>query len=85
MEERGKRKIRTGAVVSDKMDKTATVEIESYYRHPLYKKILRKTKKLRVDDPQNELVTGDVVKLSETRPVSKTKRWRIVEVVRKAK
>lgn len=85
MEERGKRKIRTGAVVSDKMDKTATVEIESYYRHPLYKKILRKTKKLKVDDPLNELVTGDVVKLSETRPVSKTKRWRIVEVVRKAK
>ncbi len=85
MEERGKRKIRTGAVVSDKMDKTATVEIESYYRHPLYKKILRKTKKLKVDDPQNALVTGDVVRLSETRPVSKTKRWRIVEVVRKAK
>jgi small subunit ribosomal protein S17 len=85
LEERGKRKIRTGAVVSDKMDKTATVEIESYYRHPLYKKILRKTKKLRVDDPKNELVTGDVVRLSETRPVSKTKRWRIVEVVRKAK
>ena len=85
MNERNDRKVRVGKVVSDKMDKTATVEIESYYRHPLYKKILKKTKKLKVDDPQNELVTGDVVRLSETRPVSKTKRWRIVEVVRKAK
>jgi 30S ribosomal protein S17 len=84
LEERGKRKIRTGTVVSDKMDKTATVQIESYYRHPLYKKILKKTKKLKVDDPENQLGTGDVVKLAETRPVSKTKRWRIVEVVKKA-
>ena len=84
MEERGKRKIRTGTVVSDKMDKTATVQIESYYRHPLYKKILKKTKKLKVDDPENQLGTGDVVKLAETRPVSKTKRWRIVEVIKKA-
>jgi small subunit ribosomal protein S17 len=66
------------------MDKTATVQIESYYRHPLYKKILKKTKKLKVDDPENQLGTGDVVKLAETRPVSKTKRWRIVEVVKKA-
>ena len=85
MTERGTRKTQVGVVVSDKMDKTATVAIESYYRHPLYKKILRKTKKLKVDDPKNELATGDVVKLAETRPVSKTKRWRIVEIVRKAK
>ena len=84
MEERGKRKVRTGTVVSDKMDKTATVQIESYYRHPLYKKILKKTKKLKVHDPENQLGTGDLVKLAETRPVSKTKRWRIVEVVKKA-
>jgi len=84
LEERGKRKIRTGAVVSDKMDKTATVQIESYYRDPLYKKILKKTKKLKVDDPQNQLVAGDLVKVEETRPLSKTKRWRIVEIVKKA-
>jgi len=82
--ERGKRKIRTGTVVSDKMDKTSTVAIESYYRHPLYKKILKKITKLKVDDPKNELNTGDVVSISETRPLSKTKRWRLVEIVRKA-
>jgi len=82
--ERGKRKIRTGTVVSDKMDKTASVAIESYYKHPLYKKILKKIKNLKVDDPQNSLKTGDVVTIVETRPLSKTKRWRILEVVKKA-
>ena len=82
--ERGKRKIRTGTVVSDKMDKTASVAIESYYRHPLYKKILKKIKNLKVDDPENKLKIGDIVTITETRPLSKTKRWRIVEVVKKA-
>jgi len=82
--ERGKRKERTGTVVSDRMEKTATVAIESYYRHPLYKKILKKIKKLKVDDPENELRIGDVVKVVETRPLSKTKRWRITEIVKKA-
>ena len=82
--ERGKRKVRTGTVVSDRMEKTATVAIESYYRHPLYKKILKKIKKLKVDDPKNELKIGDVVAVTETRPLSKTKRWRITEVVKKA-
>ena len=82
--ERGKRKIRTGTVVSDRMEKTAAVAIESYYRHPLYKKILKKIKKLKVDDPENELKTGDIVTVTETRPLSKTKRWRIIEVVKKA-
>lgn len=82
--ERGKRKIRTGTVVSDKMDKTISVAIESYYKHPLYKKILKKIKKLKVDDPDNECKIGDVVKITETRPLSKTKRWRLLEVVRKA-
>lgn len=82
--ERGKRKVRTGTVVSDKMEKSATVEIESYYRHPLYKKILKKIKKLKVDDPNNELNIGDIVMVTETRPISKTKRWRILEIVRKA-
>lgn len=82
--ERGKRKIRTGTVVSDKMDKTISVAIESYYKHPLYKKILKKIKKLKVDDPDNKCKMGDVVKITETRPLSKTKRWRLLEVVKKA-
>jgi len=82
--ERGKRKIRTGTVVSDKMDRTISVAIESYYKHPLYKKILKKIKKLKVDDPGNECKIGDVVKITETRPLSKTKRWRLLEVIRKA-
>ncbi|MBM3700747.1 MAG: 30S ribosomal protein S17 [Actinobacteria bacterium] len=84
MLERGKRKIRTGTVVSDKMDKTASVAVESYYKHPLYKKILKKIKNFKVDDPQNMLKEGDVVTVVETRPLSKTKRWRILEVVKKA-
>lgn len=82
--ERSKRKARTGTVISDKMDKTATVAIVSSYMHPLYKKILKKIKKLKVDDPGNELNIGDVVRIAETRPLSKTKRWRILEVVKKA-
>lgn len=82
--ERGKRKIRTGTVVSDKMDKTASVAVESYYKHPLYKKILKKIKNFKVDDPQNMLKEGDVVTVVETRPLSKTKRWRILEIVKKA-
>lgn len=82
--ERGKRKIRTGTVVSDKMDRTISVAIESYYKHPLYKKILKKIKKLKVDDPGSKCKIGDVVKITETRPLSKTKRWRILEVVKKA-
>ncbi len=82
--ERGKRKIRTGSVVSDRMEKTATVEVESYYKHPLYKKILRKVSRLKVDDPENQLKIGDIVKITETRPLSKTKRWRLLEVVKKA-
>jgi small subunit ribosomal protein S17 len=82
--ERGKRKIRTGSVVSDRMEKTATVEVEFYYKHPLYKKILRKVSRLKVDDPENKLKIGDIVKIAETRPISKTKRWRLLEVVREA-
>ena len=82
--ERGKRKIRAGIVVSDKMDKTISVAIESYYKHPLYKKILKKIKKLKADDPGNECKVGDIVKIVETRPLSKTKRWRVLEVVKKA-
>ena len=82
--ERGKVKIRVGTVVSDKMDKTVVVAVESHYRHPLYKKILKKIKKFKVHDPEGSCKLGDVVKVSETRPISKTKRWRLVEVIRKA-
>ncbi len=82
--ERGKSKIRTGTVVSDKMDKTVVVAVESHYKHPLYKKILRKVRRLKVHDPENICKIGDVVKISETRPLSKTKCWRLVEVVKKA-
>ena len=80
----GKRKVRTGQVVSDKMDKTVVVAVESHYKHPLYKKILKKIKKFKVHDPEGSCKLGDVVKVSEIRPVSKTKRWRVVKVIRKA-
>jgi len=83
--ERSKRKVRVGTVISDKMHKTATIAVDSYYKHPLYKKILKKIKKLKVDDPDNELNIGDVVRIAETRPLSKTKRWRLLEVVKKAR
>jgi small subunit ribosomal protein S17 len=82
--ERGKRKIRTGTIVSNKMDKTVSVAVDSFYRHPLYKKILKKIKKLKADDPKNECRVGDIVKIAETRPLSKTKRWRLLEVIKKA-
>jgi small subunit ribosomal protein S17 len=82
--ERGLRKTRTGTVVSNKMEKTVTIAIETYYRHPLYKKILKKIKKLKVDDPGNELKVGDIIIVAETRPLSKTKRWRLVEVIKRA-
>ncbi|MDD3628333.1 MAG: 30S ribosomal protein S17 [Candidatus Humimicrobiaceae bacterium] len=79
-----KAKTRIGTVVSDKMDKTVVVAVESYYKHPLYKKILRKVKKFKVHDPDGKCKIGDVIKISETRPLSKTKRWRLVEVIKKA-
>ncbi len=82
--ERGKLKVRVGTVVSDKMDKTVVVAVESHYKHPLYKKILKKIKKFKVHDPEGSCKLGDVVKVSEVSPVSKTKRWRVVKVIRKA-
>ncbi len=78
------RKTRTGVVVSDKMDKTAVVAIETYIRHPLYKKTMRSTYKLKVHDENNECSVGDKVKVMETRPLSKEKRWRLVEIIQKA-
>jgi len=83
--ERNLRKTRTGKVVSDKMDKTIVVTIESRVKHPLYKKIVKKTYKLKAHDEQNECGIGDTVKVMETRPLSKDKRWRLVEVLEKAK
>ena len=82
---RGFRKVREGLVVSDKMDKTVVVAVEDRVQHPLYKKTLRRTNKLKAHDEQNECGVGDRVLLMETRPLSASKRWRIVEVLEKAK
>ncbi len=85
MEERNLRKTRTGKVVSNKMDKTITVAIEDHVKHPLYGKIVKKTVKFKAHDEKNECGIGDTVKIMETRPLSKDKRWRLVEIVEKAK
>ena len=83
--ERNLRKTRTGKVVSDKMDKTIVVAVENHVKHPLYKKIVKKTYKLKAHDENNECRIGDTVKVMETRPLSKDKRWRLVEIIEKAK
>ena len=83
--ERNLRKTRTGKVVSDKMDKTITVAIENHVKHPLYGKIVKKTYKLKAHDENNECMIGDTVKVMETRPLSKDKRWRLVEIIERAK
>ena len=83
--ERNLRKTRTGKVVSDKMDKTITVAIEDHVKHPLYGKIVKRTYKLKAHDENNECGIGDIVKVMETRPLSKDKRWRLVEIIEKAK
>ena len=85
MEERNLRKTRTGKVVSDKMDKTIDVAVEDHVKHPLYKKIVKRTYKLKAHDENNECKVGDTVKVMETRPLSKDKRWRLVEIMEKAK
>ena len=82
---RAQRKVREGLVVSDKMDKTIVVEVEDRVKHPLYGKVLRRTSKLKVHDEQNACGIGDRVLMMETRPLSATKRWRIVEILEKAK
>ncbi|MFM7597205.1 MAG: 30S ribosomal protein S17 [Actinomycetota bacterium] len=79
------RKVREGYVVSDKMDKTVTVAVEDRFKHPLYGKVVRRTSKLKAHDEQNACVVGDRVLLMETRPLSSTKRWRVVEILEKAK
>jgi small subunit ribosomal protein S17 len=83
--ERNARKVRVGNVVSDKMDKTVVVAVERTTRHPLYGKIIRKTKKYKAHDAGNECRIGDKVRIMETRPLSKDKKWRLVEIVEKSK
>ncbi|AFH48633.1 Ribosomal protein S17 [Ignavibacterium album JCM 16511] len=85
MEKRALRKTRIGIVVSNKMDKTITVAIERRVAHPIYKKYFKKTTKLMAHDEKRECSVGDKVKIMETRPLSKRKRWRLVEIVEKAK
>ena len=82
---RNYRKVREGLVVSDKMDKTIVVELEDRKKHPLYGKVVRSTKKVKAHDEQNAAGVGDRVLLMETRPLSATKRWRVVEILEKAK
>jgi len=84
-EERGRRKVREGLVVSDKMDKTVVVLVEDRVKHALYGKVLRRTSKLKAHDEQNQCGIGDRVQIMETRPMSATKRWRVVEILEKAK
>lgn len=84
-EKRASRKTRVGMVISDKMDKTIVVAIADRVSHPLYKKIVKRTYKLKAHDEENQCRVGDKVKVMETRPLSKDKRWRLVEVIQKAK
>ena len=85
MVERKERKSRIGRVVSSKMDKSITISIERKVKHPIYGKYIKKTTKLMAHDQQNECNEGDVVKIAETRPLSKNKRWRLVEIIERAK
>ena len=83
--ERGKRKVKSGIVVSDKMDKTVVVSVESFITHPLYKKQLKRSTNFKAHDENNECGIGDKVRIMETRPLSKDKRWRITEILERAK
>ncbi len=83
--ERGLRKTRVGRVVSDKMDKTVVVAVETFVTHPLYKKQIKKTTKFKAHDENNECKTGDRIRIMETRPLSKDKNWRVVKIIEKAK
>ena len=85
VQERQYRKVRQGYVVSDKMDKTVVVEVEDRVKHALYGKVIRRTSKVKVHDEANSAGVGDLVRIKETRPLSATKRWRLVEILEKAK
>jgi small subunit ribosomal protein S17 len=84
-EERGQRKTRLGRVVSDKMQKTVVVAVEEIYAHPLYGRRIRRTKNLKAHDEENQAKVGDTVRVMETRPISRDKRWRVVEIVERAR
>jgi len=84
MRERARRKVRVGVVVSDKMDKTVVVSVQRQYQHPVYQRVVRQTKKYKVHDDQNRCRVGDKVRIVETRPLSKEKRWRVGEVLERA-
>jgi small subunit ribosomal protein S17 len=84
LQTRALRKTRVGIVVSDRMDKTVVVQIATSVKHPLYKKIVKRTKKFKAHDENNECRVGDKVKIMETRPLSRDKRWRVVEIIEKA-
>ncbi|WP_020376688.1 30S ribosomal protein S17 [Sulfobacillus thermosulfidooxidans] len=79
-----KRKVREGTVVSDKMNKTVVVAVESLVRHPIYGRTMRRTKRYKAHDEENQCRTGDIVRIEETRPLSKEKRWRVIEIIRRA-
>jgi small subunit ribosomal protein S17 len=85
MSARGERKVRQGRVVSDKMDKTVVVRVERRTTHPLYRKIVTRSEKLHAHDETNDVHVGDLVRVAETRPLSKTKRWRVLEVLERAR
>ncbi len=85
MSERNERKVKTGKVISDKMDKTIVVAIERLVQHPLYKKSIKKTVKFKAHDENNESHIGDIVEVMETRPLSKDKRWRVTQIIERAK
>ncbi len=80
----GKRKVREGTVVSDKMNKTVVVAVESLVRHSIYGRTMRRTKRFKAHDEENQCRSGDVVRIEETRPLSKEKRWRVIEIIRRA-
>jgi len=84
VEQRNLRKVRQGRVVSDKMDKTVVVAVESRVRHPLYQRTIRQTKKFKAHDEENSCRVGDTVRIMETRPLSKEKRWRVIEILERA-
>ncbi len=85
MKARGSRKVRKGRVSSDRMDKTIAVDAERKYRHPLYEKVIKKSTRFKVHDEKNEAKVGDLVEIMESRPLSKTKRWRLVKVIERAR
>jgi small subunit ribosomal protein S17 len=82
---RARRKSRVGRVIGNKMDKTAIVRVDRLVQHPMFKRILRKRSNFHIHDEKNELTVGDLVRIMETRPISKTKRWRLIEVIEKAR